>query len=463
LIAEFRATLGSIAEWTGGVLLCGERNSEIQSITTDSRELGKNSLFVPIAGERFDGHRFIDELVKSGSIAAFLTTSDEHDKLARAYHMGAILCEDTLRAYGAIASHHRSSVKATVIGITGTNGKTTTKELLWAILNRKSMTLKNEKNYNNEIGVPYTLLGLKDEHKWAVIEMGMNHTGEIDRLSGIAKPDMALITNVGEGHLEFLGTILDVANAKSEIMNRMADGSAIILNRDTQYFELLRGKAEKRNMKIKTFGLSDEADVKPDSYKLSVDSIAFKYGNDEYAVPLYGIHNIYNALAAMTAAMELGVDTGFIKDAFMEFKNIDMRSQIVAGRDFTIINDTYNSNPLSAGYALKSLAEIFPGRRRIAIFSDMKELGSSSERLHKDLGKQAALAGINMLFSWGEMAENITLGAIECGFRNDMALHFKTKSGLIDHARNNLTHNDVVLIKGSRSMKMEEVVEALIH
>ncbi len=153
MISEFNASLGNIAEWAGGVLLCGERDKEIHSITTDSREVGKDSLFVPIVGEKFDGHQFIDGLVKSESITAFLTMSDEHDKIARAYHTGAILCEDTLKAYGSLAAHHRHSVKAKVIGITGTNGKTTTKELLWSILNRKHKTLKNQKNYNNEIGV----------------------------------------------------------------------------------------------------------------------------------------------------------------------------------------------------------------------------------------------------------------------------------------------------------------------
>jgi UDP-N-acetylmuramoyl-tripeptide--D-alanyl-D-alanine ligase len=460
---EFEASLGNIAEWSGGVLLSGESSKEIHSITTDSREPGRDSLFVPIAGDKFDGHQFIDGLVKSGSIAAFLTMTDEHDKIARAYGVGAILCDDTLKAYGSIASRHRSSMNAGVIGITGTNGKTTTKELLWSILNRKHKTLKNEKNYNNEIGVPYTLLGLKEEHKWAVIEMGMNHIGEIGRLSGIAKPDMALITNVGEGHLEFLGSVDNVALAKSEIMNCMEPGSLIILNSDTQCFDFLYKKASNMDINIRTFGLSDNADVRPETYKLFSDSIKFEYNNDEYAVPLYGIHNIYNALAAMTAALELGVEANIIKEAFADFKNVDMRSQIINGREYTIINDTYNSNPLSAGYAVKSLLEIFPGKRKVAILSDMKELGTSSKHFHKELGKQVSLSGIDMLFTWGEMAENIALGAKESGMKNDKALHFQKKNELIDYTKKNLIYDDVILVKGSRSMKMEEVVEAIIH
>ncbi|MFH0977540.1 MAG: UDP-N-acetylmuramoyl-tripeptide--D-alanyl-D-alanine ligase [Spirochaetota bacterium] len=461
--AEFNSTIGKAAEWAGGTLLCGDRNKEINSITTDSRELGKDSLFVPIVGERFDGHQFIDELVKSGSIAAFLTMREESAKAARELGTGAILCDDTLKAYGRIASRHRLTMKAKVIGITGTNGKTTTKELLWTILNRKHAALKNEKNYNNEIGVPHTLLGLNEDHKWAIIEMGMNHKGEIDRLSGIAKPDMAVITNVGEGHLEFLGTVENVAYAKSEIMNSMKPGSLIILNRDSRCFDILLKKASDSRLNVKTFGLSDKADMKPASYTLFADSIRFTYNSIEYNIPLYGIHNLYNAIAAMAAALELGVEANIIQEAFHEFKNIDMRSQVISDRNYTVINDTYNSNPLSAGYALKSLAEIFSGKRKVAVLSDMKELGSSSEYYHREIGKLAGASGIDRLFTWGEMAENIALGAKESGMNNGNALHFRTKPDLIDYAKNHLLPGDVILVKGSRSMKMEEVVEAIIH
>ena len=463
MLSEFKASLGKIAEWTDGVVLCGDRSKEIRSITTDSREIGKDSLFVPIVGEKFDGHKFIEELVNNDSIAAFLTMDAKYAEYACEETMGVIECADTLKAYGSIASNYRQSMKANVIGITGTNGKTTTKELLWTILDKQYKTLKNEKNYNNEIGVPYTLLGLEPDHRWAVIEMGMNHPGEIDRLSRIARPDVAVITNAGEGHLEFLGTVENVARAKSEIMNGMKPGSKIVLNRDTQYFDLLNKKANDLELNVITFGLSGNADVFPQSYKLHSDSFSFKYGNNEYAVPLYGIHNLYNALAAMTAAFETGVEADIIKDAFSNFKNVDMRSQIIENKDYIVINDTYNSNPLSAGYAVKSLQEIYPDKRKIAILSDMKELGDSAKKYHEELGKQVVSSGVDMLFTWGEMAENIALGAKDDGMKNGSVMHFKTKAELIDHVKSNLKHNDVVLVKGSRSMKMEEVVEAIIH
>ena len=456
---DFNVKLGTVAEWTGGVILSGSPEIDINTVTTDSRELGRDSLFIPIAGQKFDGHQFIENLVKSKSIAAYLTMKKDAEITGEG--VGAIKCDDTLKAYGRLASEHRNRMHAKIIGITGTNGKTTTKEMLWAILNRKNKTQKNEKNYNNEIGVPYTLLGLKADHKFAVIEMGMNHKGEIDILSKMAKPDMAVITNVGEGHLEFLGNVENVAIAKSEIINGMNSGAIIILNRDTQYFEILNKKALDAGLEVRTFGLSDEADIKPDNYKMFSDSVSFEYKGVDFNVPVYGMHNLYNALAALAAALTLGAEINIVKDAFAGFKNVDMRSQML-NAGYTVINDTYNSNPLSARYALKSLRDVFPGKRKIAILSDMKELGDASEQYHIELGKIAKSLGIDMLLTWGEMAENIARGANKNGMDKN-AFHFRTKDELIAFALKNITKDDVVLVKGSRSMKMEEVVERLIH
>jgi UDP-N-acetylmuramoyl-tripeptide--D-alanyl-D-alanine ligase len=462
LKVEFHTKLKSIVEWTGGELLTGDSGKEINSITTDSRMIGKDSLFVPVIGEKFDGHRFINELTEKKSIAAFLTMRKGDYQAAANSGIGAVFCDDTLCAYGRLASGHRSEMKAKLIGITGTNGKTTTKELIWAILSSKYKTLKNEKNYNNEIGVPYTMLGLRNDHELAVIEMGMNHPGELDRLSKIAKPDIALITNVGEGHLEFLGNVENVAFAKSEIMHGMKRGSTVILNSDTQCFDILSKKASDMGIKVKTFGLYNNADVKPSKYKMYADSLQLEYNNNFYNVPLYGLHNAYNALAAISIAEILKVETDIIQKAFLNFKNIDMRSQII-NSGYTIINDTYNSNPLSARYALTSLKEIFPEKRKVAILSDMKELGDSSGYYHSDIGKQAHLSGVDLLLTWGELAQEIAAGARNSGMPEVNVKHFFAKNELIDFARKNIHDDDVILVKGSRSMKMEEVVEALVH
>ena len=458
---EFQSTAGIVTDWTGGTLIQGERDIRINSISTDSRDLGAESLFIPIVGERYDGHEFINHLVHDNSISAYLTMREDI-RFPENPGIAGVFCKDTLAAYGSLALHYRKSLQAKVIAITGTNGKTTTKELIWSILDRKYSTLKNEKNYNNEIGVPYTLLGLKENHEWAVIELGMNHPGEIDRLSRISCPDIALITNVGEGHLEFLGSLENVAEAKAEIMNGMKSNSTIILNRDTDCYDILESKAIGMGFKIMTFGLSDISDIKPERYELFKDSIRLIYNRNEYNIPLFGIHNVYNVMAAITIAQYIGIENKIIKDALNGFKNVGMRSQIIdAG--YIIINDSYNSNPLSARYAVKSLSKIFPRQRKIAILSDMKELGEKSMIYHTELGRVVAEAGIDMLLTWGEMSDNITTGAIKNGMNKNTAIHFDKKHELINFAQKNIEINNVVLIKGSRSMKMEEVVEALIH
>jgi len=198
---DFQGNMGQVARYCGGTLIEGSPDAAFDTITTDSRALGNSNLFIPLKGEKFDGHAYIDELAGSGRLAGFLTMDESHGAAAARAEIAAVLCDDTLAAYGRIAAAHRDGVAPLVVGVTGTNGKTTIKEMAWSVLGRKYRCLKNEKNYNNEVGVPYTLLGLRPEHRCAVIEMGMNHPGEIGRLARIARPDIAVISSVGEGHL----------------------------------------------------------------------------------------------------------------------------------------------------------------------------------------------------------------------------------------------------------------------
>lgn len=459
---EYFATVESIVKSSGGSLLYGDPCKEIKAITTDSRDMGEDNLFVPIIGKRFNGHQFIDQLARDKSIVAFLTMKEKHRSIAEDYGVCAILCDDTLKAYGRIASRHREELGPIVIGITGTNGKTTTKELIWSVLNRRFKSLKNEKNYNNEIGVPYTLLKLKREHKFAVIEMGMNHIGEIDILSRLVMPDLALITNIGEGHLEFLGNIENVAHAKSEIIHGMKEGSLIFLNRDSQCFDILYDKSSRMKLNIKSFGLTKDADITPDRYEIFRDGIELQFNMDVYRVPIFGIHNVYNTLAALVVLQELRLEKEIIKEAFLQFSSVDMRSQVL-DRGYIVIDDTYNSNPLSSYYAFISLIETYCDRRKIAVLSDMKELGSLSEFYHLEMGRLVYENGFDILCTWGEMAADIARGAIRAGMKDKSALSFNTKDELIEFLLKNLTKNDVILVKGSRSMKMEEVVDAIVH
>ena len=459
---ELQTTMGAIAADCGGRLACGDPGAMVDTVTTDSRQLGARNCFVPIVGEKHDGHRFIPGLVEQGLCCGFLTRREEDVKLAENNGVAAVLCEDTLAGYGALGAARRKAVDPVVIGVTGTNGKTTTKECLAAMLQSRYNCLKNEKNYNNEIGVPFTLMHLEESHEYAVIELGMNHSGEIHRLSGIARPDCAIITSIGEGHVEFLGSTRNVAMAKAEIMDGMDAGSTLFLNADTLHADSIMEHAAENDIRVVTFGLDDSSDVYPDSYSLQEDSCAIVFRGSKLQLPLFGLHNVYNLVAAAAAAEWAGLTPEDMENGMKEFQPVAMRSQVIRSRCI-VIDDTYNSNPLSSRYGLMSTSMVFPDKRKIAVFSDMKELGEFSIEMHVEVGEETWRNGFDMLCVWGDDAQYMVRGAVRVGMPPEKALVFDSRENLVAYLREHCTANDVVLVKGSRSMKMEEVVNGLVH
>ena len=395
-------------------------------------------------------------------IKCFLSEKEEYKVIAEKYSVAMILCGNTLTAFGRIAAFHKDKIAPVVIGVTGSNGKTTTKELIHRVVSLKYNTLKNEKNYNNEIGVPFTLLRLKREHKAAVIEMGMNHPGEIERLAKIVRPEMAVVTGIGEGHLEFLGSVEGVAHAKAEIIDGMKEGSLLILNKDADYSSVIEKKAYAKGLRVKTYGLSSDTDFHPDSYSLFENSVQVVLKGEKIDVPVYGKHNLYNVLAALAVAEEFSIDMIDVKKTLADFVNVDGRSKIIH-EGFILIDDTYNSNPLSLRFALESSAEIFTDRRKIAVFGDMKELGDQTEELHFRAGQWTADNNFSLLIATGEMAGAYRAGALDHGMNKDQALVFGNKNEIIKYLTDHLDDKSVVLVKGSRSTKMEEVVAALTN
>lgn len=457
----FRTTTGEVAAITGGRIISGGESVPLETVTTDSRELGENNLFIPIVGEKFDGHDFIPELLKSGKVSCSLTMMDGFEGEAAGSGKALIKCDDTLAALGRIAKHYRERFSPLTIGITGTNGKTTTKELVYAVLSARYNTLRNTKNYNNEIGVPFTLLQMDEAHDAAVIEMGMNHTGEIERLSNIVRPEIAVITNVGAGHLEFLGSVENVANAKSEILSGMKRGSTLIANRETECFHIVEKLASEHGVKLVTFGIESGADVRPDSFKLTRGSVSVTYRGKKISVPLYGRHNVYNLMAAIAVAETAGVDLSDAAGKLSSFENVGGRSEII-DRGYVIINDTYNSNPLSSLYALESVCDVFPDRKKTAVLADMKELGELAGLYHMKVGEFVASRKFNQLLLFGEMSEYYQKGASAAGMNPDKIRIFESKDQIAEFLSSGLSEKDVVLVKGSRSMKMEDVVNRLI-
>lgn len=445
---------------TGGTLVAGSADTVIETVTTDSRDLDRDNLFIPVAGDKYDGHDFIEGLIYSKKIICALTEKDGFENAAGENSTALIKCSNTLEALGKIGKFHRDSMSLIMVGITGTNGKTTTKELVYAVLSSKYKTHRNHKNYNNEIGVPFTLLDLENSHEAAVVEMGMNHRCEIERLSKMVQPDIGIITSIGAGHLEFLESIEGVAYAKAEILKGMKKGSTLIMNRETECFHIVSELCDNMEIKLVTFGMNSDADVFPESYKPGINSLEIIYKGTTITAPLYGRHNAFNVMAAIALGETSGITPQEIAAALSGFENVGGRGEVI-DKGYFLIDDTYNSNPLSSLFAIDSVCEVFPDNKKIAVLSDMKELGESSALYHVKIGEITALRKFDIIVLYGEMASFYKKGALQIGFPEKSIYVFDTKEEIVPFLKGILVPGDVVLVKGSRSMKMEDVVNRL--
>ena len=390
------------------------RGSRVTGVSADTRTIRPGELFIPLVGDKFDGRKFAVEALRRGALV--------------------LEVKDGLKALQELAAYHRSKFRIPIIGVTGSVGKTTTKDMLASILAQEFPTLKSEENFNNEIGVPLTLLKLTKKHRAAVIEMAMQRSGEIHELAAIVKPTIAVITNIGESHLEFLKTKANIAKAKTEIFKFLRDEDWAVINQDDEYFEHLRSRVEGRGARVVTFGIIEKADVTPKE----VEGVK---------LPVPGEHNIYNALAAITVAKILKVKKRSIKKGLEKFHPSSKRMEVINRLDgVTVINDTYNASPQSMAAALKVLSAMrqAPGRR-IAVLGDMLELGRSARPAHRRVLKLARKLGIDKLFLFGNL----------------WPAAYKSKKPLIRNLKKLIRPRDIILVKGSRGTKMEEVVEAL--
>jgi UDP-N-acetylmuramoyl-tripeptide--D-alanyl-D-alanine ligase len=347
-----------------------------------------------------------------------------------------------------------------VVGITGSNGKTTTKEMLAGILKQKGPVHKNEGNLNNHIGVPLTLLKLDRRHRSSVVEMGMSATGEIDTLARLVSPDVGVITNIGPAHLEFLGTMDMVALAKAELLSNLKSDGTAVLNADDRYFTTLRNKCSGR---VLSFGIEDEADVRAFDIRQGKDFTDMTIGADGSTVkvrlPAIGRHNIYNALAAAAGAAAVGMSLDAVKYGLEDFSPVAMRSELKQIKGRTVLADYYNANPGSVQAALETLISLRAGRRSVAVLGDMLELGETAADAHREVGRTAARLGVDVIIAMGTLSKHILDGAIEAGMPKDRVImagsHAEAAALLKERSRN----GDAVLIKGSRGMKMEKILE----
>jgi UDP-N-acetylmuramoyl-tripeptide--D-alanyl-D-alanine ligase len=434
---------------------------EIKGVSIDSRKIREGELFVAIKGDRFDGHDFVPEVMKKGAWGAIVDRSMLESQFGKFGGLPNIIpVEDTLRALQEISFLHRNKFSLPMVGITGSNGKTTTKEMTAGILGQNGPVLKNEGNLNNHIGVPLTLMQLGKDHRAAVVEMGMSAAGEIDLLARLVSPDVGIITNIGPAHLEFLGTLDRVADAKAELLDSIRAGGTAVLNADDPYFTTLKDKWSGR---VLSFGIEQHADVRACAIRQDKDFTDFTLeaagAKVNVRLRAVGRHNIYNALAAAAAALALGMPLESIKYGLDDFAPVAMRSELKVIKGRTVLADHYNANPGSVKAALETIVTLRPGARSVAVLGDMLELGPTSVEEHREIGRIAARLGVDVLIALGPLAKHMLEGAREAGMRSERLIAAGSHSEAAARLAKESKNGDAVLIKGSRGMKMEKILE----
>ena len=441
---------------TKGELLSGDPRTSLRPdrISTDSRSIKKGEFFIALKGANFDGSVFVEDALKAGAAGAIFCDADIRPKDSEKVLIKVV---DTTDALQKIAAHHRAGFKIPVIAITGSNGKTTVKEMAAHLLSARYEVLKNEGTKNNHVGVPLTLLKMNSSHEMCVLELGMNHKGEISALGRIARPDVAVITNIGPSHLEYFNDLDEVLEAKSEIFERMKKGGLAVINGDDAYLSKI-----KRKVDIVRFGLGEKNDCMAGGIEVSAGSISFKLnGRSRFRINLIGVHNVYNALAALAVARKFGLSLESIRRRLASYRPVSMRLDVKDVGGIKVINDAYNSNPMSMKCALEALVR-YPARSRWVVSGDMLELGARSEEFHRAIGREVALSGANGLFTVGKLSRLMSEEALGSGMDQAMTRHCSSHDEAAALLKKVAKKGDAILVKGSRAMRMEEVINKLI-
>jgi UDP-N-acetylmuramoyl-tripeptide--D-alanyl-D-alanine ligase len=450
---------------TGGKLLQGERTGFFQGISTDSRTVVEGELFIALKGVRFDGHHYALEALEKKAGGVIIEDEKAGDIRWDGYRPKAVIAvEDTLRALGDIARDRRRKYQTPVVALTGSNGKTTTKEMISACLETTFPILKTRGNLNNLVGLPLTLLRLTEREKVVVLEMGMNVPGEIRRLTEIAEPDVGLITNIQKVHLEGVGSLEKVQEEKGELFRRMKRDGMVLVNRDDPLVIELASEFSGRRI---TYGVKNLAYVMAKEIRLrGIEGTTFTLilGMEEMEInlPLIGRHFVPNALAAIAAASHFGIETKKIKEALESFQPFSMRMEVIGLEgEKTLINDAYNANLRSMELALETLAELKGKGRAIAVLGDMLELGDFTEEAHQQLGRKIRELPIDLLLTLGEWAPVVVESAIRHGFPLERTRVVEGHAEAISILKEVMQEGDWVLVKGSRRLAMERIVEGL--
>ncbi|MFZ5899368.1 MAG: UDP-N-acetylmuramoyl-tripeptide--D-alanyl-D-alanine ligase [Bacillota bacterium] len=452
-----RLSLAEIAAVTGGEILCGEPGLTLDSVSTDSRQINGGELYVPLRGPRFDGHDFVAEATARGAAAVLI-----HRDISLHGEIAVVRVKDTLLALQTLAKHNRRACRVPVIAVTGSTGKTTTKDMVAAALAVRFRVLATRGNFNNEIGVPLTLLELNQDHQVAVVEMGMRGPGEIAQLASIAEPHGAVITNIGETHIERLGSVENIARAKGEVLDFIGKDGFALLNAESPY---LAEQARRCQGRVRFFGTSPAAAIRLLAYQPadggSRNTVSVDGREHLLELPIPGRHNAVNALAAIGVGIEMGMDFVSIQQGLMRLQLSPMRQTIIDSGGITILNDAYNANPASMRAALAVLKEVAGTRPTVAVLGSMFELGERAREAHYKVGEACAREGIGYLVTVGDLARETARGALESGMAADRIRPCADNEEALNVLKEILARREFVLVKGSRGMKMETVVAGL--
>ncbi len=456
-------TARDVVRWTGARLLCGDAETAFSGASIDTRTLSPGTLFVAIRGEQHDAHAFVADAVARGA-AGLVIESGRALPAGLPEALPVLAVDDTTRALGALGAGHRSGFDGPVVAITGSNGKTTTKEMCAAILGVRAPCLRTPGNWNNNFGVPLTLLLREADHRALVVEIGMNHRGEIAPLVALARPTVGLLTNVGTAHIENLGSQEEIALEKGDLVAGLGPSAVAVLNADDPR-ALAQGA--RTRARVVTFGQKHSADVTAENVcALGERGYAFDLvspaGRQAVHVPGLGETTVINALAAAAAALAAGAALGDVSAGLSRFRPVGGRmEQIHLPRNVIVLNDTYNANPQSMEVALRSLADLKGASRGLAVLGDMAELGDAAPDSHRATGGLVAALGIDWLFAVGRHAESTAAGARDAGMDPARIRVSEDHAATSAEVARILQGNDWVLVKGSRSSRMERVVEAL--
>ncbi len=460
-----RFSIDDVLKATGGALVRPGRSVSFDGVSTDSRAIAAGNLFVPLPGPRFDGHDYIGQAVGAGAAGVLVQKSRESLPEKIAAKAAVISVGDTLTALGDLARFWRARFDIPVVAITGSSGKTTTKEMAAAIALREKHLLKNEGNFNNLVGLPLTLFQMNGTHEFAVLEMGTNRRGEIARLTEIAGPTVGVVTNVGPAHLEGLKSLETIREEKGDLFGVMNGRGTAVINLDDR---ALAPWAQRWKGKKITFAIEADADVTAtriahEGEKGTIFTLVVEGVSREILLPVLGYHNVLNALAAAAASRAAGLAFDSICQGLMSFKPVGGRMEVWRLKNGGyLIDDTYNANPASVAAALKTLQGLKGECKSIVILGDMLELGSEAETYHEEIGRALAETGVGKAYLRGDFARMLARGAMKRGMKSDQVIIDLNTEETAAQLKACMKSGDWILVKGSRKMKMEEIVRAIV-